>query len=157
MENKNKGLMVVIAILIVAVVGLLCYIGYDKIIAGNNNGQVINAKDVKNSAICKDYPISDINSISTQNILSIGLGEVYGTYSISSDYIENHIKYILGDNIKVKHEDYLCKLDNIPFYKYENGYFYAKDSYRPKKGGTRCKYPESYVEKFFKGTSIIIY
>ena len=35
----------------------------------------------------------------------------------------------------------------ILFYKYENGYFYAKDSSEVD-GGTRCAYPEDYWEEF---------
>lgn len=89
--------------------------------------------DGMNSSLCTSYPISDINSIPTQQILSIGLGDIFGTYSISSDYIENHIKYILGDNVNIKHEDYLCNLDNIAFYKYNNG-FYSYNSEHPGHG-----------------------
>ena len=102
-----------------------------------------------NSAICTSYPLSDVNSIQTQQILSIGLGEVFGTYSISSDYIENHIKYIIGDNVNIKHEDYLCKLDNIAFYNYSNGYYnYNQD--HPGHGGGG-----GYIVKtFFKSASL---
>lgn len=43
----------------------------------------------------------------------------------------------------------------IMFYKYENGYFYAKDS-TPSDGGTRCKFPQSYT-KIFSGYNLVIY
>lgn len=37
----------------------------------------------------------------------------------------------------------------VMFYKYANGYFYAKDSATD--GGGMCPYPEAYAEDFFRG------
>ena len=52
------------------------------------------------------------------------------------------------------HPNYHC----IMFYKYENGYFYAKDDAHD--GGAMCKYPENYMTKFLSagsGETAVIY
>lgn len=148
-KSKAPVVILIVVLFLIAVAGSSFggyYFGSNK---SNNNGipnvekKELKESDVKeflkridgmNSAICKNYPITDVKSLPTQDLLSIGLGEVYGTYSISSDYIENHIKYIIGDNITIKNEDYLCKLDKIAFYKYENGY-YVFNQEHPGHGG----------------------
>lgn len=64
-----------------------------------------------------------------------------------------------GSNVKFYKKDGSSKTHpnghTIMFYKYENGYFYAKDS-APSTGGTRCKFPESYT-KIFSGYNLVIY
>ena len=47
---------------------------------------------------------------------------VYATdvaHSFSQTNVEQEIYFAIGDNIKITHEDYLCKNDKIPLYKYD--------------------------------------
>lgn len=148
-KSKAPVVILIVILFLIAVAGSSFGGYYFGSTTSNNNGTPnVEKKDLKesdvsdflkrinamNSSLCTSFPINDVKSLPTQNILSIGLGEVFGTYSVSSDYIENYIKYVIGDNIAIKNEDYLCKLDKIAFYKYENGY-YVFNTEHPGHGG----------------------
>lgn len=171
-QKSSAGLIAAVIVLVVFIICLLGYIGYDKLVVktGNNEPEQTETKELKesdvseflkridsmNSAICTNYPFTDINTIPTQKILSIGLGEVFGTYSISSDYVENHIKYILGSNVIIKHEDYLCKVDNIPFYKYNNGYYSFNQEHPGHGGGGGYLVTTFFKDASIKGNTVTI-
>jgi len=154
MEKKsNTGLVVGLVISILVIIGLAGYIVYDKIqekerinapIIDVEKQEKLKEEDVKdllkrideiNSALSGNYPIKDINSIPTRDILSIGFNNIYGANYVSANYIENHIKYIIGDNVDVKHEDYLCSYDKIAFWKYKEGYYILNNEHPGHGGG----------------------
>ena len=168
MEKKsNAGLVVGLIISILCVLGLLGYIIYDKIQEKETrNAPIIDIeekKDLKeadvedllkridemNMALYNEYPISDVNKLSTRAVLSIGFNNIYGANYIPSSYIENHIKYIIGDNVNIKHEDYLCSLDNIAFWRYENGYYIFNQEHPGHGGGNGY-----IITTFFKDASM---
>ena len=168
MEKKsNVGLVVGLIISILCVLGLLGYIVYDKVQEKKTRNapiieieKKINLKeadvenllkriDEMNAALYDEYPISDVNSLPTRAVLSIGFNNIYGANYIPSSYIENHIKYIIGDNVNIKHEDYLCSYDNIAFWKYENDYYIINQEHPGHGGGNGF-----IISTFFKDASM---
>lgn len=168
MEKKsNVGLVVGLIISILCVLGLLGYIVYDKVQEKENrNAPIIDIEketslkeadvedllkriDEMNTALYKEYPISDVNSLPTRAVLSIGFNNIYGANYIPSSYIENHIKYIIGDNVNIKHEDYLCTLDNVAFWKYEDGNYIFNQEHPGHGGGNGY-----IITTFFKDASM---
>lgn len=168
MEKKsNAGLVVGLIISILCVLGLLGYIVYDKIQEKETrNAPIIDVEektdlkeadvedllkriDEMNTALYKEYPISDVNKLSTRAVLSIGFNNIYGANYIPSSYIENHIKYIIGDNVNIKHEDYLCTLDNVAFWKYEDGNYIFNQEHPGHGGGNGY-----IITTFFKDASM---
>lgn len=61
---------------------------------------------------------------------------------------EDNAYFYKPDGSKRKHAGH-----TVMFYKYKNGYFYAKDS--ASDGGAMCPYPESYAKEFFKNAEYI--
>lgn len=168
MEKKsNAGLVVGLIISILCVLGLLGYIVYEKVQEKENkNAPIIDIekkKDLKeadvedllkridemNTALYDEYPISDVSKLSTRAVLSIGFNNIYGAYYIPSSYIENHIKYIIGDNVNIKHEDYLCTFDNVAFWKYEDGNYIFNQEHPGHGGGNGY-----IITTFFKDASM---
>lgn len=168
MEKKsNAGLVVGLIISTLCVLGLLGYIVYDKIQEKETrNAPIIDVEektdlkeadvedllkriDEMNTALYKEYPISDVNKLSTRAVLSIGFNNIYGANYIPSSYIENHIKYIIGDNVNIKHEDYLCTLDNVAFWKYEDGNYIFNQEHPGHGGGNGY-----IITTFFKDASM---
>jgi hypothetical protein len=164
--SKAPVVILIVVLFLIAVAGSSFGGYYFGSTTNNNNGTPsIEKKELKesdvsdflkrinamNSSLCTSFPINDVKSLPTQSVLSIGLGEVFGTYSISSDYIENYIKYVIGDNISIKNEDYLCKLDKIAFYKYENGYYVYNQEHPGHGGGggyiVKTFFKDAYIEK----------
>ena len=154
MEKKsNVGLIVGLVISILCIIGLIGFIIYDKIqenerinapIIDIEKSEKLDEKEVEdflkrieelNNALYNDYPISDIHNLPTRDILSIGFNDIYGASYIPENYIENHIRYIIGDNVDIKHEDYLCKADQIALWKYENGHYYLNQEHPGHGGG----------------------
>ena len=154
MEKKsNVGLIVGLVISILCVIGLIGFIIYDKIqekerinapIIDIEKSEKLDEKEVEdflkrieelNNALYNDYPISDIHNLPTRDILSIGFNDIYGASYIPENYIENHIRYIIGDNVDIKHEDYLCKSDQIALWKYENDHYYLNQEHPGHGGG----------------------
>lgn len=173
MENKKgKGLVVCFIISILVILGLVAYIYYDKEIIVEktesnkqevNNQVKIKAKDISESDIADilkrievmnqniydQYPLTNVNNIPSQELLSIGLMNSFGAYSVPIDAVEGRIKYIIGDNVVIKHENFLCTLDNIPFYTLGKGY-YSFNQEHPGHGGG-----DGYIVKaFFKSAKL---
>ena len=168
MEKKsNIGLKVGLIISILCVFGLLGYIAYNKIQEKENrNAPIIDIEkrtalkktDIEdllkrieeiNTALYEEYPINDVNKLSTRAVLSIGFNNIYGAYYVPSTYIENHIKYIIGDNVNIKHKDYLCSYDNIAFWKYEGDHYIFNQEHPGHGGGYGYT-----VSTFFKDASM---
>ena len=154
MEKKsNVGLIVGLIISILCIIGLVGFIVYDKIednkrrpdsIIDYEKAEKLDEKEVEdflkridelNNALYDNYPISDIKNLPTRDILSIGFNDIYGANYIPDTYIENHIRYIIGDNVDIKHEDYLCKSDQIALWKYENDHYYLNQEHPGHGGG----------------------
>ena len=154
MEKKsNVGLIVGLIISILCIIGLVGFIVYDKIednkrrpdsIIDYEKAEKLDEKEVEdflkridelNNALYDNYPISDIKNLPTRDILSIGFNDIYGASYIPENYIENHIRYIIGDNVDIKHEDYLCKADQIALWKYENDHYYLNQEHPGHGGG----------------------
>lgn len=154
MEKKsNVGLIVGLIISILCIIGLVGFIVFDKIeenkriqapIIDYEKSEKLDEKDVEsflkridelNNALYDNYPISDIHNLSTRDILSIGFNDIYGANYIPDTYIENHIRYIIGDNVDIKHEDYVCTNDKIALWKYANGHYILNNDHPGHGGG----------------------
>ena len=174
MEKSNKGITVGLIISILCVLGLLGYIVYDKMQEKEKmNAPIIDIDkkidlketdvedllkriDEMNSALYENYPINDITKLPTRDVLSIGFNNIYGAYYVSADYIENHIKYIIGNNVSVKHEDYLCSYDNIAFWKYENGYYIFNQEHPGHGGGHGYTINTFFKDAFMTSNTVVI-
>ena len=86
--------------------------------------------DTMNNNIAKLYPISDVKTIPNQDLLSIALSLNF----TSADEVEKTIRSVIGDNVTVKHEDYLCNNDHYALMKYSNGW-YSYNNDHPGHGG----------------------
>ena len=168
MEKKsNVGLIVGLIISILCIIGLVGFIVYDKIednkrrpdsIIDYEKAEKLDEKEVEdflkridelNNALYDNYPISDIKNLPTRDILSIGFNDIYGANYIPDTYIENHIRYIIGDNVDLKHEDYLCLADQIALWKHGEGHYYLNQEHPGHGGGNGY-----IITTFFKDASM---
>ena len=168
MEKKsNVGLIVGLIISILCIIGLVGFIVYDKIednkrrpdsIIDYEKAEKLDEKEVEdflkridelNNALYDNYPISDIKNLPTRDILSIGFNDIYGANYIPDTYIENHIRYIIGDNVDIKHEDYLCLADQIALWKHGEGHYYLNQEHPGHGGGNGY-----IITTFFKDASM---
>ena len=168
MEKKsNVGLIVGLIISILCIIGLVGFIVYDQIednkrrpdsIIDYEKAEKLDEKEVEdflkridelNNALYDNYPISDIKNLPTRDILSIGFNDIYGANYIPDTYIENHIRYIIGDNVDIKHEDYLCLADQIALWKHGEGHYYLNQEHPGHGGGNGY-----IITTFFKDASM---
>ena len=150
MEEKKKssgGLIIgFIIILLIAIAGS-SFGGY---VFGNSDGEsnagseetevkelkesdvkvLMDRIDTMNNKIANQYPISDVKTIPNQSLLSVALSINF----TSADEVEKTIRSVIGDNVTVKHEDYLCNNDNYALMKYSNGW-YSYNNDHPGHGG----------------------
>lgn len=80
--------------------------------------------NIMDNHIAKLYPISDVKTISNQDLLSLAVRD-----GISADQIESTIRYVIGDEVTVKHEDYKCDHDQYALIKYNNGWYYYNNDH----------------------------
>ena len=169
-KKGNAGLVVVVILLVVALIGLLGYIGYDKLIAnkGNNEPEPVETgvkelteSDVKdymdrihiiNTKLTSEFPIKDVNDIPNQKLLSIGIYSGLRT----SNVIDNYIKYVIGDNVTVKHENFICEYDKYALYNYENNTYSYNEAHPGHGGGGNYVGNAYFKSAMLKGTTITI-
>lgn len=87
--------------------------------------------DTMNNNIAKLYPISDVQTIPNQALLSMALTSNF----MSAKEVEKTIRFIIGDNVTVKHEDYMCDYDHYALKKYSNGWYSYNDEHPGHGGG----------------------
>lgn len=80
--------------------------------------QISNRIDTINTNLAADFPIADVTAIDNQKFLQMTLGNIITINVIDEQIVEDQIAFYIGDNIKLKHEDYICNIDKQPFYKY---------------------------------------
>ena len=108
--------------------------------------------DTLNNNIAKLYPISDVKDIPNQALLSMVL-----SYSLtSSEEVEKNIRYIIGDNVTVKHEDYMCDYDHYALMKYSNGWYSYNDEHPGHGGGGGYTATAFFKSATLKGDTLTI-
>ena len=168
-KQKNGGLVAAIIVLVIFIICILGYIGYDKLIAkkGNTEQQTetevkeLKESDVKvlmdridtmNNHIAKLYPISDVKTIPNQDLLSMALSLSF----TSADEVEKAIRSTIGDNVTVKHEDYLCNYDHTALMKYSNGWYSYNNEHPGHGGGGGYTATAFFKSATLKGTTLSI-
>ena len=147
MEEKKKGntgLKVIIVILVLALIGCVGYICYDKGIIKLpkkeqkeevkkedtkhdkelSQGEIDDitdfAKELSNN-FAAYYPLTDLSKIDNQELLFFALKRIGYNELIKKDEIEAEINKYFG-NINIKHQDIECPTsDEEPLYLYEEG------------------------------------
>lgn len=97
-ENKNgsKGLVVLVIILLLACIGMGCYIGYDKILSDNkcitkeNSKSETNSKNEEETTTEKETATTEESNINSTKV------KCYGTYYVNGD--KNNGVYILKED-----------------------------------------------------------
>ena len=158
MKEKKKGktrLKVIIVILLLALLGAIGYICYDKGIIKlpkKETKEEINTDDTKydkklsqgelddlqdfakelSNNFAAYYPLDDFSKIDNQELLFWALKRVGYNEEITTKEIENEIESYFGKSLKVTHENIECPTsDETPLYLYEDGKYVSN----PEHGG----------------------
>ena len=108
--------------------------------------------DTMNNHIAKLYPISDVKTIPNQDLLSMALSLSF----TSADEVEKAIRSTIGDNVTVKHEDYLCNYDHTALMKYSNGWYSYNNEHPGHGGGGGYTATAFFKSATLKGTTLSI-
>ena len=168
-KQKNGGLVAAIIVLVIFIICILGYIGYDKLIAktGSTEQQTeIEVKELKESDVkvlmdrievmdnhlAKLYPITDMTTISNQDLLSLEMRS-----GVSAEQIERTVRFVIGDNVTVKHEDYMCKdASHGALYKYSNGWYSYNNEHPGHGGASACIATAFFKSATLKGITITV-
>lgn len=143
-ERKNSSLGVIILVIIFAIAAFAggYYISDSNMLGKKEQKKTSEAKteEIKEEKVSEEdiktiinriesinniadlFPIKDVSEIPNQKLLGIGMPAIYASdvaHSFSQTNVEQEIYFIFGDNVKITHENYLCKDDKIPLYKYD--------------------------------------
>ena len=145
-KKSNAGLKVVIIILVLALLGTVGYITYDKglikIPKKQQSTEEIKTDDTKHdkelsqgeiddlndmakeisSNFAQYYPLTDFSKLDNQELLNWALERIGFKEIITEKEMEDEIKGYFGNQVKIKHEDIECPTsDDQPLYLYEDG------------------------------------
>ncbi len=144
--KTNKKLIVVIIILIIALLGTITYIVYDKVIERKEDSQIEEKKEKPKEKepesrnlteaeietllsqiedmtpwLGENYPIDENHPLDNQKALYFSLIELGAT---GKDFMESDLEKVLekyfGKDHPYYHEDIICTLDDTPLYKYNS-------------------------------------
>lgn len=173
--NKvGKGIYVIVGVLGVIIVVLLGYIGYDKGLFGKKPVQEpqtikkdkeekvekeveLTAEEISkldeivdklNQGFASYYPITDMSTISNQDLLRLGSDGLYDWNTgntFTSAQVEANVKKYFGNSVKVNHEGIKCNLGcNEPLFSYDGNGTYSYNNNHPGHGGSSGKSAYSY-------------
>ena len=108
--------------------------------------------DTMNNNIARLYPISDVKTIPNQSLLSIALSLNF----TSADEVEKTIRSVIGDNVAVRHEDYLCNNDHYALMKYSNGWYSYNNDHPGHGGGGGYTATAFFKSATLKGDTLVI-
>lgn len=176
--NKEKKLIIIIAVLCVLLFGCVGYIVFDKL--NNKDNEVVDTDNEKeeedkeevrslsadeeemflekildyNRGFSYYYPISDMSKIENFDLFSFSLKGVNSPASndFTADDLDKTIEKYFDDSIKLKHEDYICKVDNKVLYKYdENTKTYSFNNEGHGHGGSQRAFISQFDIKIIGG------
>lgn len=142
---KKEKKLIIIAVFCVLLVGCVGYIVFDKLNNKDNEEKIrsLSADEEEmflekildyNRGFSFYYPISDMSKIENFDLFLFSLRGV--NYSASNDFtaddLDKTIEKYFDDSVKLKHEDYICKVDNKVLYKYDKNskiYSYSNDGH----------------------------
>lgn len=143
-KNKtNKGIYILVGVLLAIIVGLLAYIGYDKGLFGKEvveepqtniqeETEKVEDKEVElsteeiarvteiaeklNNGFAIHYPITDVSTINNQDLLKLGSDGLYDFNTVNTftaAQVEANVKKYFGNSVTVKHEGIKCFADEV--------------------------------------------
>ena len=148
-KKKNTGLIITLIILILIILGLVGYICYDKGLIFQKVETKEEKKDNKKQektdkeeiSVAEEstieekvkelsenfadyYPLTDKQTIKNQDLLAYSLHKIGYKDSFTKEEVEESIKSLFGNDMKVKHEDIDCPTsDPTSIYLYEDGIY----------------------------------